>query len=321
MTTKPARPSSWQVWLTAIRPKTLPAAVAPVLAGVALAVAHGRFRLSVALVTLATALLLQIGVNLANDAQDYQRGADDPAARLGPPRVTALGWRTPRQVLGAAALVFALALLLGVYLVAVGGWPILAIGLSAIVAAWAYSGGPYPIAYHGLGEVFVLLYFGLFAVAGTYYLQTGMWHPGAWLLGLALGSLNAAILVVNNYRDLENDRRAGKGTLAVRLGPRGARGEYAFFLVLPYVLAVGALLGGLWPRGSVLVFLTLPWAWRAWQGMRTRQGRALNPVLAQTGQLALLYALAFAAGCVWTLRRGGSARLPRAHAGPRASAW
>jgi len=321
MTTKLAPPSSWQVWLIAIRPKTLPAAVAPVLAGVALAVAHGYLRVGVALVTLVTALLLQIGVNLANDAQDYQRGADDPAARLGPPRVTALGWRTPQQVLRAAALVFALALLLGAYLVAVGGWPILAIGLSAIVAAWAYSGGPYPIAYHGLGEVFVLLYFGLFAVAGTYYLQTGTWHPGAWLLGLALGSLNAAILVVNNYRDLENDRRAGKGTLAVRLGPRGTRGEYAILLMLPYILAVAAVLGGLWPPGSVLVFLTLPWAWRAWRGLRTRQGRELNAVLAQTGQLALLYALAFAVGCVWALRRGVSPRLPWVHTSARSNPW
>ena len=295
-----APPGAWQVWWTAARPKTLPAAAAPVLAGVALAVAHGTWRPGVALVTLVTALLLQIGVNLANDAQDYQRGADDPAARLGPPRVTALGWRTPGQVLRAAALVFGLALVLGLYLVAVGGWPILAIGLSAIVAAWAYSGGPYPIAYHGLGEVFVLLYFGLLAVAGTYYLQTGAWHPGAWLLGLAVGSINTAILVVNNYRDLPNDRQAGKRTLAVRLGPARTRMEYAALLALPYGLTVLAVALGWWPRGALLTLVTGFWAWRAWRRFRHAQGRALNPVLAQTGQLALRFALAFALGA-WLL--------------------
>ncbi len=289
-------PAAWRVWWLAARPKTLPAAAAPVLAGLGLAWAHGAWQPLVAAVTLLTALLLQIGVNLANDAQDYQRGADDPAARLGPPRVTALGWRTPRQVLRAAALVFALALLLGLYLVYYGGWPILAIGLSAIVAAWAYSGGPYPIAYHGLGEVFVLLYFGLFAVAGTYYLQTGHWHPAAWVLGLALGCINTAILVVNNYRDLETDRRAGKRTLAVRLGPAGSRAEYALCVLGPYGLAGLAVAAGLWPRGALAVVLTLPWAWRAWQALRRARGRALNPVLAQTGRLALLYALAFALG-------------------------
>ncbi len=295
-TTPPAAPSAWVVWRTAIRPKTLPAAAAPVLAGVALAAAHGSWRPPVALATLAAALLLQIGVNLANDAQDYQRGADDPQQRLGPPRVTALGWRTPGQVLRAAGVAFGLALLLGLYLATVGGWPIIAIGVSAILAAWAYSGGPYPIAYHGLGEVFVVLYFGLLAVAGTYYLQTGVWHPGAWALGLALGLLNAAILVVNNYRDLENDRRAGKRTLAVRLGPTGSRAEYALLLALPYGLALGFVAWGWWPRGGLLVWLTAPWAWRAGRALQRLQGRALNAVLAQTGRLVLLYALAFAAG-------------------------
>ncbi len=292
-------PPAWRVWLLAIRPKTLPAAAAPVIAGVGLAIAHGQWHARVAVATLVAALLLQIGVNLANDAQDFQRGADDAHARLGPPRVTSLGWRTPRQVLTAAALAFALALVVGLYLVAVGGWPILAIGVSAIVAAWAYSGGPYPIAYHGLGEVFVLLYFGLLAVGGTYYLQTGTWHPGAWVLGGALGCLNTAILVVNNYRDLEHDRRAGKRTLAVRLGPARTRGEYALCLLAPYVLALGAVGAGLWPRGGLAVLLTLPWAWRAWQRFRSARGRALNPVLAQTGRLALLYALAFALGAWW----------------------
>ncbi len=292
------RPRGWRVWWVAARPKTLFAAAGPVVAGLGLAAAQGTLRPRVALATLVAALLLQIGVNLANDAQDYQRGADTVGERLGPPRVTALGWLTPQQVYRAAWVVFGLALLVGLYLVAVGGWPILLIGLASIVSAWAYSGGPYPLAYHGLGELFVFIFFGLIAVSGTVYLQTGTWPPGAWALGAAMGLFNTGILVVNNYRDLENDRRAGKRTLAVRLGPRRTQVEYTLTVLLPYGLVLGAVVAGWLPRGALLGLLTLPWAWRLHRAFRQRHGRALNPLLAATGKLGFAFALLTALGMV-----------------------
>ncbi len=293
--TPPPPPSTWRIWWTAIRPKTLPASAAGVVAGLGVAWSHGAFRPLVALATLLAALLLQIGVNLANDAQDFQRGADDPQERLGPPRVTALGWLPPETVMRAAWLTFGLAALIGLYLAWVGGWPIVAIGLAAIASAWAYSGGPYPLGYHGLGDLFVFLFFGPIAVAGTYYLQTGRLHPAALWVGAAVGFLVTAILVVNNYRDLETDRRAGKRTLAVRLGPRGTRLEYALLLWLPCVLPIPAALLGHTPWLWAVVLLLFPRCMGLVRAFYQRRGRDLNPLLGQTGQMALLYAL-FTAG-------------------------
>ncbi len=292
MTASLPRPQrTWEIWWVAARPKTLPAAVAGVVAGLSLAVAQGVFRPLVAGATLLAAVLLQIGVNLANDAQDYQRGADTVGERLGPPRVTALGWLSPETVLRGAWVTFFLAGLVGLYLVGIGGWPILAIGVAAILSAWAYSGGPYPLGYHGLGEVFVFVFFGPVAVAGTYYLQTGRMHPWVWWLSTGVGLLITAILVVNNYRDLENDRKAGKHTLAVRLGPRGTQIEFAVLVLVPYVLPViGALLRAT-PPSWLLVEVSLPLAWNLVRALPRRQGRDLNPLLAQTGRLSLLYAV------------------------------
>ncbi len=299
MTPTLSRPSSvWQIWWMAARPKTLPAAVAGVVAGLGLALAQGAFHPGVAVATLMAAVLLQIGVNLANDAQDYQRGADRPEERLGPPRVTALGWLPPETVLRGAWVTFGLAALVGLYLVWVGGVPILAIGVAAILSAWAYSGGPFPLAYHGLGEIFVFVFFGPVAVAGTFYLQTGTLHPWVGWLGTGVGLLITAILVVNNYRDLENDRKAGKRTLAVRLGPRKTQWEFALLVLVPYALPlIGGLLGAT-PWTWLVVELSLPKAWWLVREFSKRTGRALNPLLAFTGKLALWYALLSALGFV-----------------------
>ncbi|MBP7691880.1 MAG: 1,4-dihydroxy-2-naphthoate polyprenyltransferase [Anaerolineales bacterium] len=295
MPTSPSSPSPWQVWLLAARPRTLPAAAAPVLAGAALAAFDGVFQPGPALAALGGALLLQIGANLANDVFDFQKGADTQA-RLGPLRVTAAGLLTPRQVLTGMWVTFGLATLLGGYLAWVGGWPIIAIGLTAILAAIAYTGGPFPFGYHGLGEVFVFLFFGLAAVAGTYFVQAGAVSALAWWTAAPLGFLVTAIIVVNNLRDVETDRAAGKRTLAVRLGAAGARWEYLLLIAAAYLAPLLIWASGQGPAGVLLTWVSLP---RAAQWVRVVfavSGRPLNAALGGTGQLALLYALLYSAG-------------------------
>lgn len=294
-------PTSWtrkQIWITAARPHTLTAAIAPVLAGLGLAAYQGPIHWGTATLTLLTALLLQIGVNFVNDVQDFEKGADTVGERLGPPRVTTLGLVTPQAMWRATWITFGLALALGLYLVWVGGWPILAIGLSAILAALAYTGGPYPLAYHGLGELFVFLYFGLFAVVGTYWIQRHAVSPLAWWAGAWLGLLSTGLLLVNNYRDLANDAQAGKRTLAVRLGPRGTRGLYALVMGLPYLLPVVPVALGQAPLGILLVWLSAPTALLAIREIGRLQGRELNALLALTGKLILLYGGLLALGMI-----------------------
>ncbi len=292
--------SRTRAWLLAIRPKTLPAALAPVLVGTALAAADGTFALGPALAAALGALLLQIGSNIANDYFDYLKGADTPD-RTGPTRVAASGLIPLRELRRGMVVVFGLAALVGLYLVAVGGWPILAVGVAAILAAILYTGGPLPYGYVGLGDLFVFLFFGLVAVMGTYYVQAGQVTWGSFLAAVPVGLLITAILVVNNLRDIESDRRAGKRTLAVLLGRRGARLEYTLLLVGAYL---GPLL--LWlldGRGPwvLLPWLTLPLAWRwtrfVWDD--ARYGPPLNQALAGTAQLSLLFSLLLAGGLVW----------------------
>lgn len=279
----------------AARPRTLPAAAAPVIAGAGLAYFDGVFQAGPALAALAGALLLQIGANFANDVFDFQKGADTQA-RVGPVRVTAAGLLTPRQVLGGMWLTFALAALVGLYLAWVGGWPIIGIGLASIVAAILYTGGPFPFGYYGLGDVFVFIFFGLAAVAGTYYVQAGAVSALAWWTAAPLGFLVTAIIVVNNLRDVDTDRAAGKRTLAVRLGPAGARWEYLLLVAGAYLIPLGLWLTGAAPLGVLLVLISAP---RAAQWVRyvfATAGRPLNAALGGTGQLALFYALLYAAG-------------------------
>lgn len=284
------------IWLQAFRPKTLWAAVAPVLVGTALAAGEGHVRPLVTVAILGAAVLIQIGANLANDVYDYLKGADTQG-RLGPARVTERGLLTPAQVKAGMVLVFGLAIMIGFYLAWVGGWPIVAIGLVSIAVAIAYTGGPWPFGYYGLGDLMVFLFFGVVAVYGTVYLITDVFLPASLWGAVPMGALATAILVVNNYRDIDTDLRAGKRTLAVRLGRRGTRLEYIGLLVLAYLVP-----GTYWvvQGGSSLVllpYLTLPLAWINIRSLLiTVDGQALNVTLARTAGLQLLYAGLFALG-------------------------
>lgn len=296
--TNAARPALAQAWLLAARPKTLPAAVAPVLVGTAIALDDGVFAPLAAAACFAVALLLQITANFANDVFDFHRGADT-SERLGPTRVTQSGLIPPAQVLAATWLALGAAALSGLYLVWRGGWPILLLGLLALVSALAYTGGPFPLGYHGLGDVFVFFFFGLVAVAGAYYVQARDLSPLALAAGFPVGGPVTAILVVNNLRDIATDRAAGKRTLAVRLGRAATQWEYLLLLALAY-LALPALwrAGLLSPWFWWLPWLTLPLAARLVRQVWRETGVALNPVLAGTARLHLLFGLLFAASIV-----------------------
>ena len=284
--------SNWNAWMLAIRPRTLPAAAAGVVIGSALAWWDGFFRLDAALACLLTALLLQIGSNLANDVFDFERGTDTPE-RLGPVRVTQAGLLTPSQVKVGMVVVFALAALFGLYLAWLGGWPIILIGLAAILSAIAYTGGPFPLAYYGLGDVFVFIFFGLASVAGTYYVQAGFVSAAAWWMTIPPGLIITAILVINNLRDLENDRKAGKHTLAVLLGEQGTKIQYLICMIAAYLILPLAASLGVIPWLSLLTWSSLPVAIRTTRVVLTQRGRPLNAALAGTGQTALLFSILF----------------------------
>lgn len=291
-------PSKLQAWILASRPKTLPAAAIPVIVGTALAVDAGTFRFWPALAALCGALLIQIGTNFHNDLYDFKRGTDTEE-RLGPTRVTSAGLLSPRDVEVGTWVTFGVAALIGLYLIYVGGWPILVIGVASILAAVGYTAGPVPYGYYGLGDLFVFVFFGLVAVIGTYYVQALAVPPAAVLASIPVGALSTAILVVNNVRDLPTDRAAGKRTLAVILGRAGAGAEYALLLFSAYVvpLLFWALLNaGVW---ILLPWLTAPLAVRLYVIVRTEtSGDVLNKALAQTAQLLALYGILFSVGLV-----------------------
>ncbi len=267
--------------------------------GAALSWHDGYFRLDAVLVCLFTALLLQIGSNLANDVFDFERGTDT-AERLGPTRVTQAGMLTPKQVKIGMTVVFALAGLSGLYLAWLGGWVIIILGITAIISAIAYTGGPFPIGYHGLGDIFVFLFFGLASVAGTYYIQAGSVSPTVWWMTIPPGLIITAILVVNNLRDLENDRKAGKHTLAVRLGEQGTKVQYLICMAIAYLVLIPAIGLNLIPWTTSLAWLSLPIAYQATQIVLTQKGRPLNVALAKTGQTALAFSLLFWLGLLFS---------------------
>ena len=281
-----------KIWWLAIRPRTLPAALSGVITGSALAWHDGVFRLLPALAAMLIALLLQIGSNLANDVFDFERGADS-GSRQGPLRVTQSGLLRPQQVKRGMLLVFALAALLGLYLAIVAGWRVIPIGLAAILAAVAYTAGPYPLGYHGLGELFVFLFFGVASVAGTYFVQAGRVSPSAWWMSLPIGLIIVGILVVNNLRDLDSDRLAGKRTLAARFGSRFAKGEYLACLIAAYLSLLFYCAFAILPWSALLPWLSLPLAYVTVRIVFTQTGAALNRALGNTGQLALLFSLLF----------------------------
>jgi 1,4-dihydroxy-2-naphthoate octaprenyltransferase len=295
---QPLPKSTGNPWLIAARPKTLPAAIAPVLVGSALALREGRFDIWVFLATLAAAVLLQIGANFANDVFDYLKGADKQ--RVGPARVTQSGLLSTEQMLRGTGVVFVLAALIGVYLVFVGGWPILLIGVLSILFAIAYTAGPFPLAYNGLGDLFAFIFFGIVAITGTYFLQTGRFSTLAWLCAIPTALLVTNIIVVNNLRDIDTDRAVNKRTLAVRIGDRATRIEYVLFVaiafLIPLLLRVGGLIGGVW---WLLPWLSLPVAAMLVQDLwRTPRSPALNPILGRTAQFNLLFSALFAAALV-----------------------
>lgn len=283
---------NWKAWKLAVRPRTLPAAAAGVIMGSALAWRDGFFRIDAALACLFTALLLQIGSNLANDVFDFERGTDTPE-RLGPVRVTQAGLLTPSQVKYGMVVVFALAALFGLYLAWLGGWPIILIGLAAILSAIAYTGGPFPLGYYGLGDLFVFIFFGLASVAGTYYVQAGSVSTAAWWMTLPPGLIITAILVVNNLRDLENDRKAGKQTLAVMMGEQATKMQYLACMLGSYLIIPLAAWLGVIPWLGLLTWSSLPLAIRTTKKVFTQKGSSLNAALAGTGQLALLFSILF----------------------------
>ncbi len=289
--------SSFNIWLLAARPKTLPAAAAPVLVGMAVAFAEQVFSLWPALAALLGALFLQIGANLANDVFDFKKGVDT-TGRLGPLRVTQAGLLSPRQVFAGMWAAFGLASLAGLYLIWVGGWPIVAIGLLSIISAIIYTGGPFPIGYKGLGDLFVFVFFGLVAVGGTYYVQAGAVSAAAIWAAIPVGFLATAILVVNNLRDIDTDRATGKKTLAVRLGVRGTRIEYLSLLISSYLVPLLMILWGAASLWVGLTWLSIPLAVTLWRQITHQHGRALNATLAGTARLELIYALLFSAGMV-----------------------
>jgi 1,4-dihydroxy-2-naphthoate octaprenyltransferase len=268
-----------------------------VIVGTAVAINEHVFRFGPAVAALLAALLIQVGTNLANDVFDFKKGAD-AGDRLGPVRVTQAGLLTPRQVMGGMILTFGLAALLGIYLIAVSGWPVLVIGLLSIASGIAYTGGPFPLGYNGLGDLFVFLFFGFAAVCGTYYVQAGTVTAAALWAAIPMGALITNILVVNNLRDIDSDRVANKMTLAVRLGAHGARVEFLLLLLLAYLPPLLMWLLNVAAPWALMAWLSLPWVVAPLRLVLHEQGRILNKALAETAQLALVFALFFSLGFV-----------------------
>jgi 1,4-dihydroxy-2-naphthoate polyprenyltransferase len=290
-----ASQSPLAVWVLAARPKTLPAAISPVIVGCAVAWQEGAFALLPALAAFAVALLLQIGANFANDVADFRRGADTHD-RMGPTRVTQSGLISPDRVVAATAIVIGLATVPGLYLVWQGGPLFAVLGLLAMLSAVVYTAGPKPFGYLGLGEVFVFLFFGPVAVVGTAYGMTHELTPLAVAASIPMGCLISAILVVNNLRDIETDRAAGKRTLAVRIGKEATRWEYAALLAVAYLAPLVIWVVGLSAVWPLLAWATAPLAVLLARRIWTVSGRALNPVLGGTARLCLWFAIAFAVG-------------------------
>jgi 1,4-dihydroxy-2-naphthoate octaprenyltransferase len=283
-------------WIMAARPRTLSLSFTPVLVGTAMAwSADGEVLWLPVLAALIASMFIQLGTNLHNDAADFERGSDGPD-RIGPPRVTASGLLSATTVNRGALVCFAIAALLGLYLTYVGGWPILLLGILSIAAGWGYTGGPYPIAYTPLGEVFVVAFFGVAAVAGTYFLCRGHISASALTSGVAIGSLTGAVLLVNNHRDVESDARVGRRTLPIVAGSATTIAVYAALMLLPFALL--PLIGRGLPRGHVwAAFIAAPLALALiWRFAREPRGPAFNQILVQTVQVQLAFSLLLSVG-------------------------
>lgn len=287
----------------ASRPATLAAAVVPVAVGAACAVALGGWRFGPTLAALFGAIWIQIGTNFANDVFDYEKGAD-AGERLGPTRAVQAGLLTPGQARRGMWLAFGLAALCGVYLTAVAGWPIVVIGVASVASGIAYTGGPYPLGYHGLGDVFVLVFFGFVAVCGTAFVNLGMVPTLAWWAALPVGCLSTAILVVNNVRDRRGDREAGKRTLVARFGRRAGVWEYRLLLAVSYAVPAVLFAGGSASPWILLPMLSLPIAAVLHRDLAALEGRALNATLVGTARLLVVFGVLFAVGLTLSVQAG-----------------
>jgi 1,4-dihydroxy-2-naphthoate octaprenyltransferase len=286
---------STRAWILAARPATLTAAFAPVAVGTACAWRVGGFRWDAALAALLGAFLIQIATNFANDMFDFQKGADTEE-RLGPTRAAQAGLLSVRQLRRGIIVTFTLALGIGIYLTWIAGPAVIVIGLASITAGLAYTGGPFPLAYNGLGDVFVMAFFGFVAVCGTTFVQALFVPQIAWAASVPIGALATGILVVNNVRDFEGDARAGKTTLVVRFGRAGGVREYAFLLTVAYATPVVMFVLGWTSAWVCLPLLTVLWAVRLLRSLVNDRGVALNQTLSETAKLLSLFGILFAIG-------------------------
>jgi len=305
MTTPSPQPRGVKLWWQAIRPKTLGMAISPVVVGTALAWTSAApvIHVEVPVIILLCAIAIQAGTNLFNDAQDFLNGTDDENGfdRLGPPRVTALGWALPHQVSIAGLSIFLVAMLGGLYLVAIGGWPIYILGISSLGAGYLYSRGPYPISQSAFGELVVIGFFGVAAVAGTYYLHTGEVSIAAWLWGIAMGLPAGAVLLLNNVRDAKGDQRAGRRTLAIRIGLSASRHLYGLLMFAPFTVLTITVATQMTPLGALAGLAAAPLALRNIRTFyATPPSPSLNPLLGATVRFQGLFALSIALGIILT---------------------
>lgn len=284
-------------WVLASRPKTLPAAIAPVFVGTAVAYNTDKLNILAAIIALICSLLIQIGTNFVNDLYDFLKGADDEN-RVGPTRALSAGWISTAQMKFAIYLTFGITFLLGLFLVYHAGWIVLLIGVLSIISGYSYTAGPYPLAYNGLGDIFVFAFFGLVATVGTYYVQALEFSSFALLASIPIGLLITNILVVNNYRDAEEDKKKNKKTLAVSFGKSFARYQYLFSVIISYLIPVVILIAFKTSLFILLPLLTLPLAIKLQIEINTFSGERLNNTLALTAKLSVLFSLIFSLGII-----------------------
>ncbi len=286
-----------RIWLLASRPKTLPAAVAPVLVGTAVAISANKLNLIAALIALICSVLIQIGTNFVNDLYDYLKGTDDEN-RVGPTRALAAGWVSPTQMKFAIYLTFGTTFVLGLYLVYLAGWIILLVGVLSIISGYAYTAGPYPLAYNGLGDVFVFFFFGFVATVGTYYVQAIEYSQFALFASIPIGLLITNILVVNNYRDADEDKKKNKNTLTVKFGKRFSLIQYFVSILVSFVVPLFLYFKYDTTPFILLPMLTLPLAIKLQIDMNRLDGQELNKTLELTAKLSVLYSLLFSVGII-----------------------
>jgi 1,4-dihydroxy-2-naphthoate octaprenyltransferase len=287
--------SRFRIWLLASRPKTLPAAFVPVFVGSSLAVQEGKFNIRASVIALLCSILIQIGTNFTNDLYDFYKGADD-GERKGPLRVLTAGLVTPGKMKFAIFLVFGLTFLMGLYLVYLQGYVIFIIGVLSILAGLAYTAGPFPLAYNGLGDIFVFIFFGLFGTAGTYYLHSGCFTIPSIIASIPVGALITNILVVNNYRDIDEDRKVGKNTLAVLLGRNFARYQYFSLLLISFIAPFILYSIYNYKYWIFLPYVTFPIAIKLMQMVIKNKGEELNKTLELTARFSALFGVLFSVG-------------------------